>query len=222
MAVGPDGAGGPRTARVVVSLPWIVVLVGVCALAVLLVVALLSFRTRERDSSPQAAPPVFLPTTPAAASSAPTPGGLERRTASPRASRSSRTPSPRATTRSPSPAKSSAGTLATADDGAVSARYQVGTDGWNATDATLAVTNESQRSADWRVELAFEGDMRGLRVSGAAGISVSAQGDGGFVLSGGASLGPGDTATVRLRLGWDGSAARPLRCTVNGVDCRFG
>ncbi|MGC4855021.1 cellulose binding domain-containing protein [Micromonospora sp. DT4] len=221
MAVGPDGAGGPRTARVVVSLPWIVVLVGVCALTVLLVVALLSFRTRERDNSPQAAPPVFLPTTPAAASSAPTPGGLERRTASPRTSRSSRTPSPRATTRSPSPARTSAGTLATAD-GAVSARYQVGTDGWNATDATLAVTNDSDRPLDWRVELAYADDMRGMRVSGAAGISVSAQGDGGFVLSGGASLAPGGTETVRLRLGWDGSAARPVRCTVNGVDCRIG
>jgi cytoskeletal protein RodZ len=221
MAVGPDGAGGPRTARVVVSLPWIVVLVGVCALAVLLVVALLSFRTRERDSPPQAAPPVFLPTTPAATSSAPTPGGLERRTASPRASRSSRTPSPRATTPSPSPARTSAGTLATAD-GAVSARYQVGTDGWNATDATLAVTNESNRSVDWRVELAFADDTRGLRVSGAAGISVSAEGGGGFVLSGGESLGPGDTETVRVRVSWDGSAQRPVRCTVNGVDCRLG
>ncbi|CCH20021.1 hypothetical protein [Micromonospora lupini] len=221
MAVGPEGAGGPRTARVLVSVPWIVVLLGIGALVVLLVVALLSFRTRERESAPQAAPPVFLPTVPATASSAPTTGGLERRTASPRPSRSSRTPSPRATTGSPSPARTSAPAVAAAN-GAVTARYQVGTDGWNATEAVLSLTNESARSTDWRVELAFEDDMRGLRVSGEAGISVSAQGDGEFVLSGGAALDPGDTQTVRLRLAWDGSGQRPVRCTVNGVDCRFG
>ncbi|MEU5784361.1 hypothetical protein [Micromonospora lupini] len=221
MAVGPEGAGGPRTARVLLSVPWIVVLLGSGALVVLLVVALLSFRTRERESAPQAAPPVFLPTVPATASSAPTPGGLERRTASPRPSRSSRTPSPRATTGSPSPARTSAPAVAAAN-GAVTARYQVGTDGWNATEAVLSLTNESARSTDWRVELAFEDDMRGLRVSGEAGISVSAQGDGEFVLSGGAALDPGDTQTLRLRLAWDGSGQRPVRCTVNGVDCRFG
>ncbi|MFF0319069.1 hypothetical protein ACFYPH_31075 [Micromonospora sp. NPDC005252] len=217
MASGPDGAGGPRTARVLLSVPWIVVLLGIGALVVLLVIALLSFRTRERESAPQAAPPVFLPTVPATASSGPTPGGLERRTASPRPSRSSRTPSPRATTGSPSPARTSA-----AAKGAVTARYQGGTDGGDATEAVLSVTNESARSADWRVELAFEGAMRGLRVSGAAGISVSAQGGGAFVVSGGAALDPGDTQTLRLRLAWDGSAQRPVRCTVNGVDCRFG
>ncbi|MFG1652622.1 hypothetical protein ACGFIE_22095 [Micromonospora sp. NPDC049275] len=221
MAVEPDGAAGPRTARVLLSVPWIVVLLGSGALVVLLVVALLSFRTRERESAPQAAPPVFLPTVPATASSAPTPGGLERRTASPRPSRSSRTPSPRATTGSPSAARTSAPAVAAAN-GAVTARYQAGTDGWNATEAVLSLTNESVRSTDWRVELAFEDDMRGLRVSGEAGISVSARGDGEFVLSGGAALDPGDTQTVRLRLAWDGSAQRPVRCTVNGVDCRFG
>ncbi|MFG3558194.1 hypothetical protein ACGGAQ_27835 [Micromonospora sp. NPDC047557] len=201
------------------SVPWIVVLLGIGALVVLLVIALLSFRTRERESAPQAAPPVFLPTVPATASSAPTPGGLERRTASPRPSRSSRTPSPRATTGSPSPARTSAPAVAPAK-GAVTARYQVGTDGSDATEAVLSVTNESGRSVDWRVELAFQDDMRGLRVSGDAGISVSAQGDGEFVLSGGTSLDPGDRQT--LRLGWDGSAQRLVRCTVNGVDCRFG
>ncbi|MEU7841859.1 hypothetical protein AB0B39_12985 [Micromonospora sp. NPDC049114] len=221
MAVGPDGAGGPRTARVLLSVPWIVVLLGIGALVVLLVIALLSFRTRERESAPQAAPPVFLPTVPATASSGPTPGGLERRTASPRPSRSSRTPSPRATTGSPSPARTSARAVAP-PNGAVTARYQVGTDGWDATEAVLSLTNESARSVDWRVELAFEDDMRGLRVSGEAGISVSAQGNGEFVVSGGAALDPGDTQTLRLRLAWDGSAQRPVRCTVNGVDCRFG
>ncbi|WP_405430884.1 hypothetical protein [Micromonospora sp. NBC_00617] len=221
MALGPDGAGGPRTARVLLSVPWIVVLLGIGALVVLLVIALLSFRTRERESASQAAPPVFLPTVPATASSEPTSGGLEQRTASPQPSRSSRAPSPRATTGSPSPARTSARAVAPAS-GAVTARYQVGTDGWNATEAVLSLTNESARSADWRVELAFEENMRGLRVSGDPGISVSAQGDGEFVVSGGAALAPGDTQTLRLRLAWEGSAQRPVRCTVNGVDCRFG
>ncbi|MCF0095901.1 hypothetical protein [Micromonospora sp. MH99] len=193
MALGPDGAGGPRTARVLLSVPWIVVLLGIGALVVLLVIALLSFRTRERESAPQAAPPVFLPTVPAVASSGPTPGGLERRTASPRPSRSSRTPSPRATTALPSPARTSARAVAPTN-GAVTARYQVGTDGWNATEAVLSLTNES----------------------------TPAQGAGEFVVSGGVALDPGDTQTLRLRLAWDGSAQRPVRCTVNGVDCRFG
>ena len=51
MAVRPDGAAASRAARVLASVPWIVVLLGVCALVVLLVIALLSFRTRERDGA---------------------------------------------------------------------------------------------------------------------------------------------------------------------------
>ncbi|MEU5902736.1 hypothetical protein [Micromonospora sp. NPDC047527] len=222
MAVRPDGAGGSRTARVLVSVPWVVVLLGVCALVVLLVIALLSFRSREREGAPQAAPPVFLPTVPAAASSgvSPTPAAVQRRTASPQPSRSTRTPSPRATTGSPRPA-TSASAVAPAK-GAVTARYQVGTGGPIAAEAVLSVRNESDRPADWRVELTFADGARGLRVSGAPGVSVSARGDGEYVLSGGASLGPGDTSTLRLRLGWGGSTQQPVRCTVNGVACRLG
>ncbi|MET7879048.1 hypothetical protein ABZS52_19220 [Micromonospora profundi] len=222
MAVRPDGAEGSRAARVLVSVPWIVVLVGVCALVVLLVIALLSFRGRERDGGPQAAPPVFLPTVPPASSSAAssTPAAVERRTASPRPSRSTRTPSPQATTASPGTAKTSAPPAGLAPaNGAVTARYQVGTSG---SDAVLSVRNESDRPAGWRVELAYADDMRGLRVSGEAGISVSAQGDGEYVVSGGASLVSGGTSTLRLRLGWSGSAQRPLRCTINGAACRIG
>ncbi|MFF5179921.1 hypothetical protein ACFY2Q_18020 [Micromonospora sp. NPDC000316] len=220
MAVRPDGAGGSRAARVLVSVPWVVVLFGVCALVVLLVIALLSFRGREREGAPQAAPPVLLPTVPAAASSevSPTPAAAQRRTASPHPSRSTRTPSPRATTASPGPATSASAPA----KGAVTARYQASAGGSFATEAVLSVRNESDRPADWRVELAFDDDMRGLRVSGAAGVSVSARGDGEFVLSGGASLDPGDTSTLRLRLGWGGSTQKPVRCTVNGVACRFG
>ncbi|KOX13409.1 MULTISPECIES: hypothetical protein [Micromonospora] len=222
MAVRPDGAEGSRAARVLVSVPWIVVLVGVCALVVLLVIALLSFRGRERDGGPQAAPPVFLPTVPPASSSAasPTPAAVERRTASPRPSRSTRTPSPQATTPSPGTAKTSAPPAGLAPaNGVVTARYQVGT---SDSDAVLSLRNESDRPVGWRVELAYADDVRGLRVSGEAGISVSAQGGGKYVVSGGASLVSGGTSTLRLRLGWSGSAQRPSRCTINGAACRIG
>ncbi|MFI6784311.1 cellulose binding domain-containing protein [Micromonospora sp. NPDC050276] len=226
MAVRPDGAAGSRAARVLVSVPWIVVLLGVCALVVLLVVALLSFRTRERDASPQAAPPVFLPTMPAAASATggPTPGGVERRSVSPRPSRSSRTPSPQATaTGSPTPGRTSAlvAPAAPADD-PVSARYQVGTNGWDGDAAVLSIANESSQSVDWQVELTFDDDTWALRVHDDSGISVRGRGHGEFVLSGTRSLQPGDSRTLRLRVGWGESAERPLKCTINGVNCRIG
>ncbi|RLP94253.1 hypothetical protein [Micromonospora sp. CV4] len=236
MAVRPDGAEGARAARVLASVPWIVVLLGVCVLVVLLVVALLSFRTREREATSQAAPPVFLPTVPAAASAtataSPTPTPTrtagERRTASPQPSLSSRTPSPRVSSSSPAPSRTSAPAAPAAPaaplgpvDGTVTARYQVGTDGWDGDEAVLSVTNESGGTLDWRVELAFDDDVRGLRVSGDSDVSVSARGDGDFVLRGTGALAPGDTRTLRLRLGWDDSGERPHRCTVNGVDCQL-
>ncbi|MET7704498.1 hypothetical protein [Micromonospora sp. NPDC005413] len=225
MAVRPDGAAGSRAARVLASVPWIVVLLGVGALVVLLVVALLSFRTRERDAPPHAAPPVFLPTMPAAASATggPTPAAVERRTVSPRPSRSSRAPSPRATvTGSPTPGRTSAPpVLAAPANDTVSARYQVGTDGWDGDAAVLSIANESSRSVDWLVELAFDDDMWALRVADDSGISVRGRGNGEFVLRGTRSLDPGDSRTLRLRLGRGESAERPLRCTINGVDCRL-
>ncbi|MEW2146096.1 hypothetical protein AB0869_25120 [Micromonospora vinacea] len=226
MAVRPDGAAASRAARVLASVPWIVVLLGVCALVVLLVIALLSFRTRERDAPPQAAPPAFLPTVPAAASATggPTPAGVERRSVSPRPSRSSRSPSPRATVAgSPTPGRTSvliAPTARAADT--VNARYQVGTDGWDGDAAVLSIANESSQSVDWQVELAYDDDTWALRVGDDSGVSVRGRGDGEFVLRGTRSLGPGDSRTVRLRVGWGESAERPLRCTINGVDCRIG
>ncbi|MFE9190900.1 hypothetical protein ACFYL6_14930 [Micromonospora sp. NPDC007208] len=226
MAVRPDGAAASRAARVLASVPWIVVLLGVCALVVLLVIALLSFRTRERDAPPQAAPPAFLPTVPAAASATggPTPAAVERRSMSPRPSRSSRTPSPRATvTGSPTPGRTSVlvAPPAPADD-PVSARYQVGTNGWDGDVAELSIANESSQSIDWQVELAFDDDTWSLRVGDDSGISVWGRGDGKFVVRGTRSLDAGDSRTLRLRVGWGDSAQRPLSCTINGVDCRIG
>ncbi|MER7586662.1 hypothetical protein ABTW72_03905 [Micromonospora sp. NPDC127501] len=224
MAVRPDGAAASRAARVLASVPWIVVLLGVCALVVLLVIALLSFRTRERDAPPQAAPPAFLPTAPAATSATggPTPAAVERRSVSPRPSRSSRTPSPRATvTGSPTPGRTSVLMAPPADD-TVSARYQVGTNGWDGDAAVLAIANESSRSVDWQVELVFDDDTWTLRVSDDSGISVRGRGDGEFVLRGTSSLDAGDSRTLRMRVGWGDSAQRPVKCTINGADCRIG
>ncbi|MGW2625542.1 cellulose binding domain-containing protein [Micromonospora taraxaci] len=207
-------------------MPWIVVLLGVCALVVLLVVALLSFRTRERESVPQAAPPVLLPTVPAAASATggPTPAGVERRSVSPRPSRSSRTPSPRATvTGSPTPGRTAAPLVSTPSAGAtVTARYQVGSNGWDGDAAVLSIANETSRSVDWSVELTFDEDLWALRLSDDSGISMRGRGNGEFVLRGTRSLEPGASRTVRLRVGWGESAQRPQRCTINGVDCRLG
>ncbi|RAO37225.1 hypothetical protein PSN13_01206 [Micromonospora saelicesensis] len=224
MAVRPDGAAASRAARVLASVPWIVVLLGVCALVVLLVIALLSFRTRERDAPPQAAPPAFLPTLPAAASATggPTPAAVERRSVSPRPSRSSRTPSPRATvTGSPTSGRTSVLMAPSADD-TVSARYQVGTNGWDGDAAVLAIANESSRSVDWQVELVFDDDTWTLRVSDDSGISVRGRGHGEFVLRGTSSMDAGDSRTLRLRVGWGDSAQRPVKCTINGADCRIG
>ncbi|KAB1923214.1 hypothetical protein F8280_16415 [Micromonospora noduli] len=224
MAVRPDGAADSRAARVLASVPWIVVLLGVCALVVLLVIALLSFRTRERDAPPQAAPPTFLPTVPAAASATggPTPAAVERRSVSPRPSRSSRTPSPRATvTGSPTPGRTSVLMAPSADD-TVSARYEVGTNGWDGDAAVLAIANESSRSVDWQVELVFDDDTWTLRVSEDSGVSVRGRGHGEFVLRGTSSLNAGDSRTLRLRVGWGDSAQRPVKCTINEVDCRIG
>lgn len=224
MAVRPDGAADSRAARVLASVPWIVVLLGVCALVVLLVIALLSFRTRERDAPPQAAPPAFLPTVPAAASATggPTPAAVERRSVSPRPSRSSRTPSPRATvTGSPTPGRTSV-LMAPSADGTVSARYEVGTNGWDGDAAVLAIANESSRSVEWQVELVFDDDTWTLRVSEDSGVSVRGRGHGEFVLRGTSSLDAGDSRTLRLRVGWGDSAQRPVKCTINEVDCRIG
>ncbi|MEU8256402.1 hypothetical protein AB0C06_19310 [Micromonospora inaquosa] len=226
MAVRPDGAADSRAARVLVSVPWIVVLLGVCALVVLLVVALLSFRTRERDAAPQSAPPAFLPTMPAAASATggPTPVGVERRSASPRPSRSSRTPSPRATvTGSPTPGRTGVLTAPTTPAGdTASARYQVGTNGWDGDAAVLSIANKSSLSVDWQVELTFDDDTWALRVGDDSGVSVRGRGNGEFVLRGTRSLEAGDSRTLRLRVGWGDSAQRPLKCTINGVGCRIG
>ncbi|MFF5056275.1 hypothetical protein ACFY1S_24145 [Micromonospora sp. NPDC000663] len=224
MAVRPEGAAEARTARLLASVPWVVVLLGVCVLVALLVVALLSFRTREKGDAPRAAPPVFLPTAPAAVSptGGPTPTGVERRTVSPRPSRSSRAPSPRVATASPSPGRGSAPAVASTSAKTVSARYEVGTDGRDGTEAVLSVTNSTGQSVDWRVELAYDGDVRALRVNDDSGVSVWGRGDGEFVLRGTRSLAPGDTRTVRLRLGWGESGSRPLRCAVNGLACRLG
>jgi hypothetical protein len=221
MAVRPAEADGPRaTTRLLASLPWLIVLVGVGSLVVLLVIALMSFRARESEALPPPAPPVFLPTPPAA--EAPTPAAAAStprvRPSSPKPSRSTRAPSPRVSTRVPKAAP--APTAAAAP--AVVAAYRMGGGDQDSSDAVLSVTNGSDRSEDWQVELVFADDPGRLQVRSDSGISVSSQGDGSYVLRGTSPLDPGDTQTLCLSYGWDGAGDRPARCTVNGSDCAFG
>jgi hypothetical protein len=112
--------------------------------------------------------------------------------------------------------------MAPSADDTVSARYQVGTNGWDGDAAVLAIANESSRSVDWQVELVFDDDTWTLRVSDDSGISVRGRGHGEFVLRGTSSMDAGDSRTLRLRVGWGDSAQRPVKCTINGADCRIG
>ncbi|PWR09635.1 hypothetical protein DKT68_11570 [Micromonospora acroterricola] len=130
------------------------------------------------------------------------------------------------TTSSPAPGRTSAPAapavpLGPADE-TVTARYQVGTDGWDGSEAVLSVSNPSGGALEWRVELSFDDDIRSLRVSGDSEVSVWGRGGGEFVLRGTRSLSPGDTRTLRLRVGWGDSGERPVGCTVNEVDCQVG
>ena len=86
----------------------------------------------------------------------------------------------------------------------------------------LAIANESSRSVDWQVELMFDDDTWTLRVSDDSGISVRGRGHGEFVLRGTSSMDAGGSRTLRLRVGWGDSAQRPVKCTINGADCRIG
>ncbi|MFC4017667.1 hypothetical protein ACFOW4_06885 [Micromonospora sp. GCM10011542] len=222
MAVRPAGAAGARTTtRLLAAVPWIVVLVGVGSLVVLLVIALMSFRTRENEALPPPAPPVFLPTPPAP--EPPTPSAVASTArplpSSPKPSRGIRVPSPRVSTRVPAPVRT---TTAPPRGATVVAAYRIGVDDRHSSDAVLSVTNGSDRPEDWEVELVFADDPGGLRVRSESGISVSSRGDGSYELRGTSPLDPGETDTLRLWFGSDDGGEAPTRCTVNGTDCRRG
>ncbi|SBT44119.1 hypothetical protein [Micromonospora auratinigra] len=208
--------------RVLSSVPWIVVLLGVGLLTGLLVVAMLSLRRPERPAMPNALdPPIYLPTMGAEPSPPPSDAPVVPvdRSTSPTASPS---PTPSAKVSSAAPrASASAGTGA-ARTGTLAARYQATASGRDSFEARLTVTNGTGDARNWTAELLFTGNVKGLQASSATGVSVSVQGSGVFVLRGTAPLPSGDTATVSMRFTRTGSGDRPGRCTVDGGTCVIG
>ncbi|MEH0829598.1 MULTISPECIES: hypothetical protein [unclassified Micromonospora] len=217
----PEARSAPA---VLASVPWIVVLLGVGLLAVLLVVALLSFRGPEHQAAPEPAPPMYLPRMPSVTSSATTtadaPVVAVEATPSRKASATA-TPSPRASSRRPD-ATPSTRAPAPAGSGRVSAHYQATSSDRDSFSAELTVRNTTGGDREWRVELLFTGNVKSIRASSSSGLSVRTQGSGWFVLSGTSPLPAGETAVVSLTFGRSGSGDRPGQCTVNGAACTIG
>ncbi|MEV2237916.1 hypothetical protein [Micromonospora sp. NPDC049891] len=229
----------------IASAPWVVVLVGVAVLAVLLVVALLSFRGPERPVAWSPGPPIALPT-PAgeSAESAPTAGSTTSTgpsaPATPTASvaptgsptQSAGTPArPTDPSRSGAPARpetsrspSASAPAAPADGGgSVTASYRVQDSGdADYFEAQLVVRNGTGRSNDWQVELRFNGGVTGIRASSGPGVSVTIRGSGWYLLSGTGQLAAGAQQSVQLRFTRTGGGEYPAQCTVNGTSCGVG
>ncbi|MFI7550024.1 hypothetical protein ACIBQ2_09765 [Micromonospora sediminimaris] len=232
--------GGHDLSRMVASVPWVVALVGVAVLAVLLVVALLSFRGPERPSAWAPGPPMSLPTTAtASAEAAPTarsststgptatasvtPTGSPTRSGSPAPPTDpSRTGSPARPEASRSPS-TSAPAAPTDGGGAVTASYRV-LDSGDADhfEAQLVVSNGTSGSDDWQVELRFSGGVTGIRASSGPGVSVTIRGPGWYLLSGTGQLAAGAQQSVQLRFTRTGGGEYPSQCTVNGTGCGIG
>ncbi|WP_319463915.1 hypothetical protein [Micromonospora sp. RTP1Z1] len=210
-----ERAGSSPVARVLTSVPWILVLLGVGLLTVLLFVALFSLRGPERQSAmPPPAPPLYLPTVGATTTSA-APLVAVDATASPTVSASG-TPSPRASSARPS--ASASATTAAPRSGTLTAHYQATASGRDQFEARLTVSNGSARAQDWRVELLFTGNVKSIQASSGSGLSVT-QGNGWFVLRGTGPLGAGQSATVQMEFSRTGSGDRPGQCTVNDAAC---
>ncbi|MFI6333141.1 cellulose binding domain-containing protein [Micromonospora chersina] len=222
MSGGPAGpAEAPAAPRVLASVPWIVVVLGVGLIAGLLVIALLSLRGEERQPVPAPAPPMYLPTLGVDVPTTAPPTGA---TGTPSGSA---TPSPSATaspsadaSRSATP-RPSTSTRAAAR-GAVTARYEATASDRDGFEARLTVVNGSGGGQSWEVQLLFTGNVKTIEASSTSGVSVSTQGSGVFVLRGTGPLPAGQTATVRLRFGRTGAGDQPGQCTVNGAACVIG
>ncbi|MFG2056017.1 hypothetical protein ACGFI9_18505 [Micromonospora sp. NPDC048930] len=211
-------SGAPSAPRMLTSVPWIVVLLGVGLLASLLVVALFSLRAEERRAVPASLdPPIYLPTI-GAGTTAPSSGAppvAAESTASPTAL----SPSPRPSATAGAPSASALVAPAVPRNGTVTARYQATDSGRDWFEARLTVTNGSGRSQGWQVELYFTGNVKGVRASATSGVSVTTMGSGVFVLRGIGPLPSGETAVMNLRFTRTGSGDQPGQCTVNGADC---
>ncbi|NLU77646.1 hypothetical protein HCA58_04390 [Micromonospora sp. HNM0581] len=108
-----------------------------------------------------------------------------------------------------------------AEEGAaLTASYQVQDSGADYVEAGLLVRNGTARSADWQVELRFNGGVTGIRASSGPGVSVTIRGSGWYLLSGTGQLDAGAQQSVDLRLTRSGGGEHPAQCTVNGLACR--
>ncbi|SCL15442.1 Cellulose binding domain [Micromonospora nigra] len=220
MSVRSDGDPAARAAtRLVASVPWAVVGIGVGLLVTLLVLAMSAFRGSERAAAPDPAPPMVFPSLPATAAS-PTPAEPRRATptarvtAAPSASTSGRpTPRPSPTTDRPSLFGSGFGT--------VTARYRTLDSDQDTFRAELSVRNDTGASRGWEVELRFAGNVEGVRVSSSAAISVTVRGAGWYVVRGG-PLAAGASQTVTLRFTGSGADEYPDQCTVEDGQCVLG
>ncbi|MCM0674375.1 cellulose binding domain-containing protein [Micromonospora phytophila] len=194
-------------------MPWVVVLLGVGLLVALLLFALVSFRGSEQQAVPAPAPPLMLPTLPATVAPSPseTPEDLVTATLA--------TPSARATSR---PSVAASDQPVVRGSGRMSARYSVQDSDRNSFEASLVVRNGADRASDWRVELLFTGNVKSMQASSDSGVSVSTNGSGWYVLRGTGPLDAGESQTVSLRVGRNGTGERPGQCTVNGADCVIG
>ncbi|MFR9780252.1 cellulose binding domain-containing protein [Micromonospora sp. MS34] len=215
---------GPSAPRMLTSVPWIVVMLGVGLLVSLLIFALLSLRQAERPVPAALDPPIYLPTIGAQTPTSAPPSGAPLLPIDD-------TPSPTATSPTPTPsakassAASSASTLAAPAaplTGTVTARYQATASNRDWFEARLTVTNGSGRSQSWEVELLFAGNVKSIKASSSSGLSVSTQGSGAFVLRGTGPLPSGESAVVSMRFTRTGTGDQPGQCTVNGANCVIG
>ncbi|MEH0936699.1 hypothetical protein [Micromonospora psammae] len=216
----PEARSAPA---ILSSTPWIVVLLGVVLLTTLLVVALLSFRGREHEAAPDPAPPMYLPRLPSVTSSATPPADRPprpadagpSRTASPRAV----TPTASASSRRPGATPSSRAAAPVGGSGRLTADYRATSSDRDSFSAELSVRNATGGDLDWRVELFFTGNVKGIQASSSSGLSVSTQGSGWFVIRGTSPLRAGRSATVSMTFSRSGGGDRPGQCTVNGAAC---
>ncbi|MEV4545850.1 cellulose binding domain-containing protein [Micromonospora echinaurantiaca] len=220
MSVRPAGDPGRHAAsRVLASVPWVIVLLGVGLLTAMLVVALVAFRAPERRpvAEPPPAQPLSLPSLPALPGLAP--ASPLPATPTP----TSATPSVLATSRPPVPAGARSPRPADRADGALTASYRVTGSDRDSFTARLVVGNGTDDAREWRVELLFGGNVKSIQVSsGGAGIAVTSTGAGRYTLRGTGPLDPGQSRTLGLRFTRHGTGDRPGSCTVNGADCVIG
>ncbi|MEV6693082.1 cellulose binding domain-containing protein [Micromonospora sp. NPDC051196] len=222
--------------NVIASAPWVVVLVGVAVLAVLLVVATLSFREPEQPVAWTPGPPMVLPalehspTPTASLTSAPASTGTRTASAAPPTASSgpSVLPSRTASASARAEAGPSASTApdeqpsVSVDVGMLTAGYQVTASDPGSFRAQLVVRNGTGLPVGWVVELRFTSGVTGIRASSGPGVSVSIKGAGWYLLSGVGLLDVGAQQTVRLRVSRTGNGEYPAQCTVNGSACALG